>query len=824
MADDLEVVIERLSRSGRIDADAFDLLLPPGSPDELPDRVEQVRALLRSRPTLGMEQTIVAPGTGAVINPTPVPIAPPEDRYALGDRLGRGGVGEVFVASDRALHRDVALKVLRAEVQDDDETRERFVFEARMTGRLTHPGIIPVYDLGTLPDGRVFYTMQRLPGRTLHHVLEGLRAGDSTTATDYPLPRLLSILARVCMTVAYAHARDLTHRDLKPENLLLGDYGEVYVGDWGLVKHSDGGIGRDTVPGTMMGTLHYMSPEQVRGEPDAIGPAADVWALGVILYELLTLDLPFRGSSAVAVLFRISQGEVPPLEGTAERPVPDALAALCRQALTLRPAERELTAREMGEAIARFLDGVEAQRRRRARGAEMSSRARALWAELIDARAAVGEAQRAVQRRREALRPSTPMTDRVAVWQATQALEEQRLAVERLSTRAVQAATGALEEWETDETHDLLARLYLDRAREAEARRDAAARLHFRALAARHDRGAVTAALADTGGLRIDAAAGARVALERLVPYGPVLRAEPAAPDVDLAALPIGPWQVRVEQPAAMPATVPVRVRGGEVVRLPLHPPPLFEGADAFVWIPAGTYPLGGDPDATQALPARTATLDAFLLGRFPVTMAEYIAFLDALAAREGLAAALARAPRSSDGSVQYLHHDAARARFSVPEVDDDGDAWHPDWPVVAVSAADAEAYCAWRTEVTGAAHRLPTEDEWEAAARGVDERLFPWGNGFDPALCHMNESVDGPRVPVPVGSYAYDQSPFGVRDMAGLVIEWTASVLADGQRVQRGAASTSPAAWCRAASRRTQRGDWVAPQFGFRVARAVPR
>ncbi|MFO0680212.1 MAG: serine/threonine-protein kinase, partial [Polyangiaceae bacterium] len=157
-------------------------------------------------------------------------------RYRRTTLLGSGGMGDVHLCADERIGRDVAMKVIRRMRAENPEMLERFLREARVQGQLEHPAIVPVYDLGVLPDGSTFFTMKRVNGRTLSDVLEAQRSGNSTALEHYSLHRLLADFSRVCLAVHFAHARGVLHRDLKPSNVMLGEFGEVYVLDWGIAK------------------------------------------------------------------------------------------------------------------------------------------------------------------------------------------------------------------------------------------------------------------------------------------------------------------------------------------------------------------------------------------------------------------------------------------------------------------------------------------------------------------------------------------------------------------------------------------------------------
>ncbi len=286
------------------------------------------------------------------------------ERYEALALLGEGGMGVVRLCADRQIGRRVAMKLLRPEVEGD-ETRVRFLREARVQGQLEHPAVVPVYDLGVDPDGTVYFTMKRVHGATLEEVREG--AGDG-----YSRRRLLTAFSNVCLAVHFAHECGVLHRDLKPANIMLGDFGEVYVLDWGLariqgasdlaetarIKLPEGGAADRTHAGAVFGTPGYMAPEQVAGEMDLVGPATDVYALGAILFELLTDQRLHAGVSVKEVFAETVAGvEARPSVRAPDAEVPPELEALLVRATAHDPSERLSSAKELHLAVERYLDG-----------------------------------------------------------------------------------------------------------------------------------------------------------------------------------------------------------------------------------------------------------------------------------------------------------------------------------------------------------------------------------------------------------------------------------------------------------------------------------
>ncbi len=312
--------------------------------------------------------------------------APAKDgsRFRVLRPLAKGGLGQVLVARDLELYREVALKEILPEHSHKQDSRYRFLLEAEITGRLEHPGIVPVYGLGRYPDGRPYYAMKFITGVSF---LEALKAFHADLAGNAPVGELLTrfrqLVTRfvgVCQTIHFAHTRGVLHRDLKPANIMLGEFGETLVVDWGLAKAlgaagqessppsgGDGagggstaiqlmlsGTGSETRAGSVMGTPAYMSPEQGAGKGDQAGPASDVYSLGATLYCIITGRPAFQGGKPFELVRRVVAGEFQ--QPCALKPwIPKPLDAIVLKAMANDPVNRYATAKALADDLERFL-------------------------------------------------------------------------------------------------------------------------------------------------------------------------------------------------------------------------------------------------------------------------------------------------------------------------------------------------------------------------------------------------------------------------------------------------------------------------------------
>jgi eukaryotic-like serine/threonine-protein kinase len=349
------------------------------------------------------EGTAVAPPTGDAAGagevetlPTPDGQAAPRPilggRYRLARRIGKGGMGEVIGARDEQVGREVAIKRMRA-AAPSERAIQRFLREASIQGRLEHPAIVPVHEIGRDSDGLPFFVMKKLTGTTLGKIV-----GDPAERARFGLQRILRAFAEVCLAVELAHVRGIVHRDLKPDNVLLGDFGEVYILDWGVAKilgEDDGEFGdvgsgsgeHATAAGTTIGTAGYMAPEQAAGAPD-IDARADIYALGCVLFEILAGE-PLHPRGPQGVPGALTGRDARPSRRAPGHEIAPELDALCLAATADERGDRIQTARELGDRVQRFLDGDR----------DLALRRELARAHLARAQAAFGEGDRDELRR-----------------------------------------------------------------------------------------------------------------------------------------------------------------------------------------------------------------------------------------------------------------------------------------------------------------------------------------------------------------------------------------------------------------------------------------
>lgn len=824
-------------------------------------------------PNLALDTQTWSTGDGGGGNSESGPLELLPERYEMVRLLGVGGMGKVWEVRDKRLKRLVAMKIANMELSA--RSTSRFLAEAQATSQLEHPGIVPVYDVGMLRGGRPYYTMRIVRGRTLTELIREVHEASTPDtwrpgASGITLRRLLVAFHSVCDALGFAHARGVVHRDLKPDNVMIGAFGETLVVDWGLAKvlgevaepseaaeaistrRASDDAALQTMAGDIAGTPAYMAPEQARGDLEQIGPAADVHALGATLYEILTGAPPFTGESRFEIVARVLNHMPVDPRAHIQRPVPEPLCRLALDALAKGLSKRPQDAGALAKRVGEWLDGA----RRRERASALVSRADEA---TVEAEALLGQAEAAEVRASEqlgALPAAAPVAEKHGAWEVEDQAAQLRLDAALREQQGLNLLHNALHQApDLEAARSRLADYY-------RARHEAAVRSRERGLAVRlevalreHDMGRHARYLAGTGSLSLATEpAGASVELFRFEPVHRRLVPQPlmrlGATPVREVSLPAGSFLAVLRAPGRAEVRLPIRIErdqhaenrppGLHGTRPVVLPPVEAVRPDECV-VPEGWFVSGGDAGAEFPVPMRRIWLDAFAICSVPTTNADYIEFLDALVAEGGEALALQYCPRAS-GAHDPVYGRRPDGRFTL-QLDHEGDEWLPDHPVLLVSWDCARAYAEWRARRDGLAWRLPTSLEVEKAARGVDGRLFPFGDFLDPAWCCIRASHHGPAVASPVGAYPADVSPYGVRDLAGGASEWCLDPFArDGRPVVddrpvpvtaeeleaateftvKGSHWYGGRRWARAASRAVGLRTMRAGTISFRLARSL--
>ena len=700
------------------------------------------------------------------------PSAPPAaGRFAVGERLRRSTVVESYHARDGLLGRDVVVHVRRP---DAPISAARFLRAVRRQARLQHPNIEPIYEIDRTPDGRLFFASARMLGTRFDRAL--INSDGSMKAMILHLEALLDIARALTL----AHEHGVIHRDVRPHCVDLGDYGEVWLGGWLRARRRTG------VPDTRLDHalsppsrgLGYLAPERILHGLAGAGVPADVWGLGAILYAVLTRRPPLPRDRD-QLQGRLDAGIQPPGERVKLPDVFTSLEALCTYALQVDPARRRLSAAEFATELEDVLDGTRAEERRMERAQDL----------LDDA---MGAAHRFEVDRRRRADAHTRAEPRPEIQNAERALEQSFLRADDAFLRALSTAP-------THEPTRFAFCRFLHQALQAvENGRLNLPSAHLLAQARQLDPGAFSEQVGRSARLSVTTQpAGVEVTLHRhlnragyRVPgEGRVVGSTP----LTLSEVRPGPYVLTLQLPQGHTVTASVSLAPGETCVLDWVLPQ--RAVEGFVFVVGGGGHVGVDGHLavrTQSLPLQRFETGGFFLAVAPITVTEWGEFL-----RDG--------PPADTDLTPYLPAGTALAQADR-------------LPAVGMTYGQIQDYLLWRSQRDGRRYRLPTEYEWEFAARSASGDAYPWGELADPRNCgHVGS--DSEERPSPLLDHVRaDQSVFGTAHHAGTVREWT-----EGGVIIRGGSWRRPFSEAHLCIRALAPTDGCAPDLGFRLASDGP-
>ena len=749
------------------------------------------------------------------------------DRYTRLECLGRGGMGEVYRVYDKNLRRYVAMKTIQADLITNPAIVSRFIDEAQVIAQLQHPNIIPIYDFGETKEGELFYTMVEVKGFHLDHVIQAVhhaidKQSWSKTKDGWTFHRLISVFLRTCEAVAFAHDMGVLHRDLKPKNIMIASFDAVFVMDWGIAKVLGTEEQRiieterskhhhhQTRFGQITGTPAYMSPEQARGETSTLSIRSDIYSLGAMLHEILFGCPPYSGKNIMSQIRdrapTLIQHYIKDTQSTQSEnlpfrkelldlpPLPKELITACEKALAYEPDHRFSSVTDLALVVRAWLEG--SLNREKALG---------IVEEALNKDNETSRLQQQAdflyQESQQLLRGINPWESEDKKQQAWEKEDQANLLYEEITlieAQREQLLQAALtHKANLPEAHTALAHYYQTQHKNQNGgveQKKIELRLlqHTKALPSQNNqRKQFLTYLKGEGNISLETnPTHAEIWIQsyelqnrRLVLGEASLLGMTPLIQVPLA---MGSYRLTLKKQGFDDVYYPVNIAREDhwnsclqEVSVPVWLPPKDTMSEDLCYVPAGWYESGGDLEVETSLTKRQIWLDGFFMKRFPVTMREYIEFLNDMIDMGHVKEAHNAIPKERDSDRLLL--DYKDGKFQI-------EADKKNLPVHSIDWHSAQRYTQWYSKKVGQLWRLPSEFEWEKAARGVDGRFFPWGNFADPSWGCMRDSHQGSRNVSSIETFPVDESPYGVRGLAGNIIDWTSSLYQKtGTQIQNG-------------------------------------
>ena len=748
-------------------------------------------------------------------------------RYTYQGELGSGGMGRVRRVCDQLLNRNVALKSLHPFLSKQSAMYTQFVQETQILAQLQHPNIPPVYDLGVLDNGSPFFTTSEIKGKSFADELKRIyREPDHLEGVteSWSLKNLISIFHKVCLAVAFAHDRGVVHRDLKPNNIMINHHEEILVVDWGLAEvvaadfHSQPTHEKSTNQKKMKlcGTPGYIAPELLNGTL-VLDYAHDVFALGAIFFEILYGKKLIEGNGSTELLNntrlqkvrrfkeqvtqtdteRLGDLEFKFIEYTSYtgQILPKTLVELCQKVCEFDPSKRTMSARELAQHIALWLDGS----KQREAALVLVEHAEQLNEEIGRSLSQAKTYQKEAAEYIKDIELYEPEEMKWNSWIAEHKAQELTHRAELLKVKQLQLYRGALaRKDDLVEAHKALALSYQKQHQQAEIQGDYLAAQRAMVIMSEHVlalpksdilRRHLMNYIEGTGtlSLRVEPAEAQIVLFPQIIEYRRYINGKPkmlGSGPLKQLTVDKGSYLLEVSHPRYHSAIFPIYLNRNEKFEY-LDPDgklntlkllPLGTLSTNECYIPAGWCELGGDLGTPNSLPQTKVWIGNFVIQRFSVTNQDYLIFLNDLIKQNRLEEALLHVPREQStkkeeqGKALYLMNEEGFFELSHDPKVKFG---RPRQPVTLVMWRSARAYADWLAQKDNKPWRLPMEFEWEKAARGVDRRSYPWGNEHDPSRSCMKDSHLGEIEIVDVDLFPVDESIYGVRGLAGNTRDW---------------------------------------------------